>query len=41
MLVKLAEDYQTTLVRGDSDISDQKINIKGFTESLPASGSKT
>jgi len=41
MLVKLAEDYQTTLVRGDSDIADQKINIKGFTESLPASGSKT
>ena len=29
MLVKLVEDYQITLVKGD-DVSDQKVNIKGY-----------
>ena len=41
MLVKLIEDYETTLVKGDGDITDQKINIKGYTESLPDDGTKT
>jgi len=41
MLVKLVEDYQITLIKGDGDITDQKVNIKGFTESLPSSGSKS
>ena len=41
MLVKLVEDYQITLVKGDGDITDQKVNIKGYTETLPSSGSKS
>ena len=41
MLVKLIEDYETTLVKGDGDITDQKVNIKGYTESLPSNGTKT
>ena len=40
MLVKLVEDYQITLVKGD-DVTDQKVNIKGYTETLPSSGSKS
>ena len=27
MLVKLIEDYETTLVKGDGDITDQKVTL--------------